>query len=68
MKTVPVKSPDSFSGSTPAPQPVRNTAAALAYVKDHVVPLCKNGPDTVDNLQWQTTADGKAKDKWECKK
>lgn len=38
------------------------------YVVDHVIPLCKNGPDTVANMQWQTIAEGKAKDKWECKK
>jgi hypothetical protein len=30
-------------------------------------PLACGGPDTVSNIQWQTTADGKAKDKWERK-
>lgn len=37
------------------------------YIVDHVVPLCKNGPDAVSNMQWQTIADAKAKDKVECK-
>jgi len=37
------------------------------YVRDHIIPLCKNGPDTVANMQWQAVADAKAKDKWECK-
>jgi len=36
-------------------------------IKDHVVPLACGGPDTVSNIQWQTTADGKSKDKWERK-
>ncbi len=38
------------------------------YVRDHIIPLCKNGPDTIENLQWQTVEDAKAKDKWECKR
>jgi len=35
------------------------------YVVDHVVPLKRGGPDRPDNMQWQTTAEGKAKDKVE---
>ena len=41
--------------------------ACPGYVKDHVVPLACGGPDAVSNLQWQTTAAAKAKDKWERK-
>jgi hypothetical protein len=37
------------------------------YVKDHVVPLACGGPDSVGNLQRQTTAAAKAKDRWERK-
>jgi hypothetical protein len=33
-------------------------------VKDHIIPLC-GGADDPTNLQWQTVADAKAKDKWE---
>ena len=40
--------------------------ACHGYVRDHIVPLCKNGPDTVDNMQWMTVEAAKAKDKWEC--
>jgi hypothetical protein len=36
------------------------------FVVDHIVPLCKGGPDITTNMQWQTIADAKAKDKWEC--
>ena len=40
---------------------------AALLVKDHVVPLACGGPDAVSNLQWQTTAASKAKDRWETK-
>jgi hypothetical protein len=36
------------------------------YVLDHVIPLCKGGPDAVWNLQWQSLEDSKVKDRWEC--
>jgi len=36
-------------------------------VKDYVVPLACGGPDASSNMQWQTRADAKAKDKWETK-
>ena len=35
------------------------------YVVDHIVPLKRGGPDTPANMQWQTKADARAKDKWE---
>lgn len=35
------------------------------YVIDHVIPLACGGPDTPQNMQWQTRAEAKAKDKWE---
>lgn len=37
------------------------------YVIDHVVPLACGGADSPSNMQWQTKAEGKAKDKWERK-
>lgn len=37
------------------------------YVVDHVTPLACGGTDAPSNMQWQTAADGKAKDKWERK-
>lgn len=37
------------------------------YIVDHVNPLACGGPDAPSNMQWQTKADAKAKDKWERK-
>ncbi len=35
------------------------------YVVDHVIPLHRGGADAPSNMEWQTKADAKAKDKWE---
>jgi phage protein D len=35
------------------------------YVVDHIVPLACGGADAPFNMQWQTVADGKAKDRVE---
>ena len=35
------------------------------YVVDHIVPLKKGGADVPYNMQWQTKAEAKAKDRWE---
>ena len=56
-----------FQRQHPCPSTGRTTRACPGYVKDHVVPLDCGGPDNVANLQWQTVAAAKAKDKWERK-
>ena len=35
------------------------------YIIDHIVPLACGGPDAPVNMNWQTVAEAKAKDKWE---
>jgi hypothetical protein len=35
------------------------------YVLDHIIPLKRGGADAPSNMQWQTKADARAKDKWE---
>jgi hypothetical protein len=35
------------------------------YVIDHVVPLANGGRDAPSNMQWQTKAEAKAKDRYE---
>jgi hypothetical protein len=37
------------------------------YVVDHIVPLACGGADSPSNMQWQTVAAAKAKDKVERK-
>lgn len=37
------------------------------YVVDHIKPLACGGADRPSNMQYQTKADAKAKDKWERK-
>ena len=37
----------------------------LGYVVDHVVPLACGGADAPSNMQWQTVAESKAKDRVE---
>ena len=43
------------------------SGACPGYVVDHILPLACGGADAPSNMQWQTVADGKAKDKWERK-
>jgi hypothetical protein len=56
-----------FQLTHPCPVTGRTSGACPGYVKDHVVPLACGGPDAPSNMQWQTRADAKAKDKWETK-
>jgi hypothetical protein len=35
------------------------------YVIDHIIPLSRGGRDDTSNMQWQTKAEAKAKDRWE---
>ena len=42
-----------------------STASCPGYIVDHIKPLCACGEDSPNNMQWQTLADSKAKDKLE---
>jgi hypothetical protein len=54
-----------FMKSHPCPSTGRGYGACPGYVVDHVKPLACGGADAPANMQWQTVAEGKAKDKWE---
>jgi hypothetical protein len=48
----------------PVPRDGRTTGACPGYVIDHVVPLKRGRADAPSNMQWQTTGEAKAKDRW----
>ena len=58
---------DSFKYSHPCPSNGNNHGPCPGYVIDHIKPLTCDGADAPSNMQWQTEAEGKAKDKWERK-
>jgi hypothetical protein len=54
-----------FMKSHPCPSTGKTYGACQGYVVDHVQALKHGGRDDSSNMQWQTTAEAKAKDKWE---
>jgi hypothetical protein len=54
-----------FQRSTPCPSTGKTTGPCPGYVVDHVKPLKRGGADAPGNMQWQTTAAARAKDKIE---
>jgi hypothetical protein len=56
-----------FKLTHPCPATGATKGPCKGYVIDHVVPLACGGADSPENMQYQTVADGKTKDKWERK-
>lgn len=56
-----------FKQQHPCPANGANKGPCKGYVIEHVKALACGGADTPSNMQWQTVAEGKAKDKWERK-
>ena len=54
-----------FERRHPCPSTGKTYGPCPGYVIDHVRALKHGGADSPDNMQWQTTAEAKAKDKWE---
>ena len=54
-----------FQKSHPCPANRRTSGACPGYVVDHIKPLCAGGLDKVSNMQWQTVAEAKKKDRLE---
>jgi hypothetical protein len=56
-----------FQREHPCPSTGLTTGACPGYRKDHIEALGCGGPDAAWNMQWQTIAEAKAKDRWERK-
>jgi hypothetical protein len=60
-----------FKRLNPCPATGQPRGSCPGYIIDHIQALACGGPDTAQNMQWQTLREAKAKDKWErigCKK
>jgi hypothetical protein len=56
-----------FKQLHPCPATGRASGKCPGYVIDHVKALACGGADDPSNMQWQTVAEARAKDKWERK-
>lgn len=57
-----------FKKLHPCPNVLPHTKTSCpGFVIDHIKPLACGGRDIPSNMQWQTTADAKMKDKYERK-
>lgn len=54
-----------FKRQNPCPATLQPRGPCPGYVIDHIVALKRGGLDAPSNMQWQTRADAKAKDRWE---
>jgi hypothetical protein len=54
-----------FQRSNPCPSTGKKSGACPGYVIDHVRPLKRGGADSPSNMQWQTTAEARRKDRTE---
>lgn len=55
-----------FERAHPCPATGRRSGACKGYVVDHIRALCAGGLDHPANMQWQTIAEAKAKDRLEA--
>lgn len=59
------KAKHDFQRHNPCPSTGGSAGSCPGYVIDHIKPLKRGGADSPSNMQWQTKAAAKAKDKWE---
>jgi 5-methylcytosine-specific restriction endonuclease McrA len=59
--------PAAFQREFPCPSTGKTTGACPGWERDHVVPLCRGGSDTVQNLQWLKTEQHKLKTRGDCR-
>lgn len=54
-----------FVRTQPCPATGKTRGACPGYVVDHIIPLACGGPDAPSNMQWQSVAEAKEKDRTE---
>lgn len=54
-----------FKRLEPCPSTGRPSGGCPGYVIDHVIPLKRGGADRPFNMQWQSKAEAREKDRWE---
>ena len=59
------KAKSQFKQLHPCPATGKSKGSCKGWIIDHIKPLACNGADHPSNIQWQTKADAKAKDKLE---
>ena len=59
--------PAEFQRQVPCPSTGKTTGACPGWERDHIVPLCRGGSDTVANMNWLTIEQHKAKTRAEVK-
>jgi hypothetical protein len=59
------KARDAFMQSHPCPSTGKTSGSCSGYVVDHIKALKHGGLDDPSNMEWQTTEEAKANDKWE---
>jgi hypothetical protein len=57
--------PREFQRQSPCPSTGRTYGGCPGYIRDHIIPLCANGPDSPSNMQWQRLDDSLRKDEEE---
>ena len=60
-----------FKLNNPCPATGEATGPCTGYVVDRIIPIVCGGTDDPENMQWQTLAQAKEKDRWErigCRK
>lgn len=53
-----------FKRMNPCPSTGEPAGACPGHVVAHVVPLCAEGEDAPDNMQWQTVAQSRQNGRW----
>lgn len=54
-----------FRAANPCPATGLPRGLCKGYVVDRIIPAVCGGAEAPDNMQWQTLAEAKAKDRWE---